>query len=117
MQMLLCLAWGQVYTLCLFQLFCGHGMACNCTCSLLLPNCIQVTLFDLKVDNMKVASGLLTVYAEAMDFAKRNSLDLHMQQLTRHILDFENSWSYPRAFLDQQSSTLAFCLGLGGTVF
>ena len=60
----------------------------------------KVTMLDLKIDNMSTRSGLPTIFEEACDFAQRHSLQLHMQQLTRTLLGFENSWSYPTARLD-----------------
>ena len=59
----------------------------------------KVTLLDLKIDNMTVRAGLPMIFAEASDFAQRHSLQLHMMQLTRTILGYENSWSYPTVFL------------------
>ena len=58
-----------------------------------------MTLLDLRIDNMSVMSGLPKIFAEASDFAQRHSLQLHMMQLTRTILGYENSWSYPIVFL------------------
>ena len=60
----------------------------------------KVALFDLQIDGMAISSGIDTVYDQLVAFAKENSLPLHMLQLSRTILGFANSWSFPAASLD-----------------
>jgi hypothetical protein len=57
-------------------------------------------LFDLSIDGMSISSGLDSVYEELAQYAKENSLPLHMLQLSRTILGYPNSWSFPAASLD-----------------
>ena len=80
--------------------------------------CEQVTLFDLKIDDMAISSGLDAVYSRLVSFAKDNSLNLHMLQLSRTILGFPNSWSFPSALLARSSpwfvcftNAVCFCIG------
>lgn len=56
----------------------------------------KVTLFDLAfVADGSVAEGCNVVWEEASGFAKANGLQLHMNGLTRTLLGYPNSWSYP----------------------
>lgn len=58
-----------------------------------------VALFDLKVDHMSANKGLDIVYDQIVQHAKDHKLSLHMLQLTRTILGWPNSWSYPAGCL------------------
>lgn len=60
---------------------------------------MQVTLFDLKIDNMAISSGVDLVYEQLVQYAKDKSLPLHMLQLSKTLLGAPNSWSFPAAFL------------------
>lgn len=71
-----------------------------------------VSLFDLSIDGMSISSGLDSVYEELAQYAKENSLPLHMLQLSRTILGYPNSWSFPAAgwFKGADTTTLTYFL-------
>lgn len=77
----------------------------------------KVTLFDLKIDNMSVSSGVDRVYTEIAKFAKDNSLTLHMLQLSRTLLGFPNSWSYPAGPLAEQLCSKVYYWSQDGWCF
>ena len=58
-----------------------------------------VTLFDLNVDGMSVNSGIDKIYEEVVAHAQKHKLSLHMLQLSRTLLGFANSWSFPAGWL------------------
>lgn len=64
---------------------------------MLLP--AQVILCDFVHEDMGVEPALNVVFLDLKEFCKKRSLQLHMQNLTRTLVGYENASQYPTGML------------------